>query len=276
MPAPPALPLPTPLPGGADWYRVEAVHDGLTLITEPFVDEFLRANLWLVRGDHQTLLIDAGLGVAPLRPLVSALLGADGSDGSDGSDETAGAAECAVVLTHGHLDHAGAAHEFAERWGHPADEVVEDRAISLLAAEHAAALGMPPEELEVDGDWLLSRRPDAGFDPRAYRQPAAPLTRRLADGERLDLGGTALEVLSLPGHTPGSIALYDADRRELFSGDVVYDDELLDSLPESDPAAYRRSLLRLRELPVELVHPGHGPDFGGERLVELIDAYLAR
>ena len=56
----------------------------------------------------------------------------------------------------------------------------------------------------------------------------------------------------------------------LFSGDVVYDGELLDDVVED----YVASMERLRRLPVCLVHGGHFPSFGGERYLELIDAYL--
>ncbi|WP_449281619.1 MBL fold metallo-hydrolase [Leucobacter sp.] len=251
-------PLP-PVTGIASWYRTEEERPGLIRITERFVDEFLQANLWLVRGEERAILVDCGLGIVPLLPLVRRLAGGD----------------CPVVLSHGHLDHAGAAHEFAERWGHGADDPRTERRLSLLTAEHRGDLGLPKDGIDGAGDWLLSGIPRPGYDPRAYRQRAAPLTRRLRDGERIDLGGTVLEVLHLPGHTPGSLALYDRDRGELYSGDVVYDDVLLDSLPESDPPAYERSLRRLRGIPVERVLPGHGATFGRTRLHEIIDAYSA-
>ena len=74
----------------------------------------------------------------------------------------------------------------------------------------------------------------------------------------------------MPGHSPGSIALWEAATGILFSGDVVYDGELLDDVIED----YVASMERLRRLPVRLVHGGHFPSFGGERYLELIDAYL--
>ncbi|MGD9606470.1 MAG: MBL fold metallo-hydrolase [Leucobacter sp.] len=254
----PLRPRPLPVVGSDRWYRVESDRPGLELITEPYVDKFLRANLWLIRGETASVLIDCGMGIVPIAPVLHSLTGA----------------ACPVILTHGHLDHAGAAHEFAERWGHADDEVLDTRRISLLASEHAAALGLSGDELEGVGEWMLSARPDPEYDPRDYRQPGSPLTRRLADGERIDLGGTVLEVLHLPGHTPGSLALYDRERAELYSGDVIYDGELLDSLPESDIGVYRRSLTRLRELPVHRVLPGHGSAFGQDHLHRIIDDYL--
>jgi glyoxylase-like metal-dependent hydrolase (beta-lactamase superfamily II) len=81
-------------------------------------------------------------------------------------------------------------------------------------------------------------------------------------------------VLHLPGHSPGSIGLWDATSGVLFSGDAVYDGPLLDELSNSDIAAYVATMRRLRELPVRVVHAGHEPSFGRERLVELCDGYL--
>ena len=61
----------------------------------------------------------------------------------------------------------------------------------------------------------------------------------------------------------------------LFSGDALYDGPLLDELDGCDIPAYVDTMKRLRELPVTVVHGGHEPSFGRERLVELCDAYLA-
>ena len=62
----------------------------------------------------------------------------------------------------------------------------------------------------------------------------------------------------------------------LFSGDAVYDGPLLDQLPESDITAYIQTMKKLRELPVDVVHGGHEPSFGRERLHEIIGAYLRK
>jgi hypothetical protein len=50
---------------------------------------------------------------------------------------------------------------------------------------------------------------------------------------------------------------------------------LLDRLEDSSIPDYVSTMKRLRELPVRVVHAGHDPSFGRERLVELVDAYLA-
>jgi len=84
----------------------------------------------------------------------------------------------------------------------------------------------------------------------------------------------AYQVLHVPGHSPGSIALWDAKSRTVFSGDAVYDGDLLDALYHSNPETYRLTLERLRRLDAEVVHGGHYPSFGKARLQEIVDAYL--
>lgn len=81
-------------------------------------------------------------------------------------------------------------------------------------------------------------------------------------------------MLHLPGHTPGSVALLEEHTGTLCSGDVVYDGHLLDDLPESDPAAYRRSLEVLARLDVAVVHPGHGRSFDRARLRHIVTRHL--
>jgi glyoxylase-like metal-dependent hydrolase (beta-lactamase superfamily II) len=92
----------------------------------------------------------------------------------------------------------------------------------------------------------------------------------------IDLGDRAFEVLHLPGHSPGSIGLWEAASGILFSGDAVYDGPLLDELEGSDVVAYVATMRRLRDLPVTVVHGGHEPSFGCERLVAICTDYLDR
>ena len=92
----------------------------------------------------------------------------------------------------------------------------------------------------------------------------------------IDLGNRVFEVLHLPGHSPGSIGLWQAATGIFFSGDAIYDRPLLDELPGSDIPAYLATMRRLAELPARVVHAGHDPSFDGVRLRELARAYLER
>jgi glyoxylase-like metal-dependent hydrolase (beta-lactamase superfamily II) len=158
--------------------------------------------------------------------------------------------------------------------------VHRDDADAVSNAEGFASLGIedyPPEELSgyEPPPSLLKALPWDEFDLASYAVTPVTPTRVVEDGDEIDLGDRRLEILHLPGHTPGEIGLWEADTRMLFSGDCVYESGvLLDELPESDVRAYVRSMIRLRDLPVRVVHGGHDDNFGRERLLELIDEYV--
>jgi glyoxylase-like metal-dependent hydrolase (beta-lactamase superfamily II) len=169
--------------------------------------------------------------------------------------------------------------EFDRRAAHPAeaDEIGTDRLTSVESAHFPDSAVGPYRDAgytipTLFLDAVPAQRPAATV--MAVR--AAPITRPLADGDVVDLGDRAFEVLHLPGHSPGSIGLWDAASGVLFSGDAVYDGPLLDGFSDSDVSAYGATMERLRDLPVEVVHGGHEPSFGRARLVELCDAYLRR
>lgn len=241
------------LPVVADWFAQEHVTDDLVCVYEPHAHPFVRGNIWWLRGDDRDLVVDAGLGVAQLRACVPAMFDRDPL----------------LVLTHAHLDHAGSACEFDDVAAH-AGEPLDGRG-SLHGARLAELLGLDAELPEL----LIDAVPEPDYDPSAYAIREVAVTRTLTDGDRIDVGGRGLSVVHLPGHTAGSIGLFDEHDGTLFSGDVLYDDVLLDTIDGADPTAYRDSMRRIRELDVRVVRPGHGSSFGRTRLVRLVDSYLA-
>jgi glyoxylase-like metal-dependent hydrolase (beta-lactamase superfamily II) len=245
-------------PDSSGWFRVTGTGGGITRIDEPGVDPLLRASIWHVRGRDRDLVVDSGLGVASLRAHLPALFERDPL----------------LVITHAHLDHLGGAHEFADRLGHAAEPLADPPPGSLHLEPLAAELGL---DLALAGpgrpDLLLSEWP-AGYDPERYQLRAAPAAQ-VSEGDLVDLGDRAFRVLHLPGHTPGSIGLLDEADGVLFSGDVVYDDVLLDELAGSSIADYCTTMSRLARLDVRVVHPGHGDSFGVAVLRRIAADYLA-
>lgn len=229
-----------------DWWQVESVSDGLSLISEPHITPFYRCNCWHVRGRDRDMLVDSGMGVVPLRawvPLVS---------------ERA----LTAVASHTHYDHIGCHHEFDDRAVHRAEA-------GLLAA---------PTRREILADYvrddIFTTLPPEPFESASYTVRPAPATRLLEDGDIIDLGDRHFEVIHTPGHSPGGIALWEAASGILFSGDIVYDGPLIEDTYHSDAADYHRSMLRLLDLPVRIVRGGHFPSYDGTRHREIIRAWL--
>ncbi len=236
------------LPVAGRWFETRTCADGVTLIWEPHVIPDIRCNIWHVRGRDRDLLLDSGMGLASLRAHVALV--------------TEKPLLC--VASHSHFDHVGGHHEFAERLIHPAE---------------AAILAKPDRHNTVLEDYvsadILTAAPWSGFDPARYVIRPAPPTRLIEDGDVVDLGDRRFQVLHLPGHSPGGIALWEENTGLLFSGDVVYDGALYDHLYHSVVDDYVVSMERLRRVPVRTVHGGHWDSFGRARYLELIDEYLA-
>jgi glyoxylase-like metal-dependent hydrolase (beta-lactamase superfamily II) len=121
-------------------------------------------------------------------------------------------------------------------------------------------------------DLIVRALPAADFDLAGWVTPGAEPTSLLVEGDVVDLGGRAFEVLHTPGHTAGSISLWEARSGTLFTGDAFYVD---DKLSWDDREAFLVSLERLRGLPAEVVHAGHGRTFAGDELRSAIDKELA-
>lgn len=232
------------------WFTTERISDNLYLITEPHYYWYNRANLWLIKGQTQDLLIDTGLGVSSLRHHIASLM-----------DKP-----LLAIASHIHFDHAGGMHEFDHRAIHAAE------AEALRSGNDYEALCTPEQ------GWVLEEHfeqlPHEGFTVTEYTLNAAEPTQILQEGDVLDLGDRAFEVLHLPGHSPGCIALYDPQNKDLFSGDVIYDGELLDELHCSHIPTYIQTYERLQNLPVETVYPGHYRVFGQARYHEIMSEYL--
>lgn len=240
------------------WFRSRAVDPSLDRIDEPHVHELLQANVWHLRGRDRDLIVDTGLGVASLRHHLPHLFERDP----------------VVVLTHAHLDHMGGAHEFAHCWAHPGDPFDVPPPGSLLLGPLADQLGICADNFGASDVALIDALPRDGYALDDYRlRPAADI-RWLREGMRIGLGDREFTVLHLPGHTESSIGLFDESDGTLFSGDVLYDDVLIDDCVGSDLSKYRTTMRRLIDLDVSVVNPGHGNRFDGIRMREIARRYL--
>ena len=254
------------LPIAADWFSLTWVTGRTAVLTEPHVDELLRAGIWYLRGRDRDLLVDTGNGIAALAPVLARLA------------RSGRTREIVCLCTHAHIDHIGGFHEFERRLLHPAEEELATHVrngVPLAPAmwsreilDQLAESGFVPPPVLVDAI------PYPGFDPIEFRPGRAAPTHFVQGGDEVDLGDRRFTVVDLPGHTPGSIGLIDHEERALISGDAVYDGGLIDTMPESDIAAYLKTMELLRRLDVDVVYPGHGWPFERSRLREIAEQYL--
>ncbi|CAN1722446.1 Hydroxyacylglutathione hydrolase GloC [Hyphomicrobium sp. 1Nfss2.1] len=151
-----------------------------------------------------------------------------------------------ILLTHGHIDHAGGAAELRERLG-----------------------GIPIEGPHVNERPLLDNLEKQG---EAYGVPARAVTpdRWLDEGETVSVAGHTFEVLHCPGHSPGSVVLVNRPQRFALMGDVLFQGSIgRTDLPLGNHEALMHSIrTKVMALPDEFVFIcGHGPmsSIGQER-----------
>ena len=245
------------------WFSRKSVDNDVTVLWEPYVTPFLRCNIWHIRGRNRDILIDTGMGICSLRDAARDLFEKD----------------LLAVATHTHYDHIGGFHEFEHCAVHRSE------ADGLLRPEEATLLrgGVPLNELsnlEAAGyvleDQFIQRVPHQDYDISGFQIKPSKPNWLLDDGDIIDTGDRHFQVMHLPGHSPGSIGLWEEATGTLFSGDAIYDGPLLDNLPGSNLDDYIQTMETLRRLEVKIVHGGHEHSFGQERFTQLIDAFLKK
>jgi glyoxylase-like metal-dependent hydrolase (beta-lactamase superfamily II) len=188
------------------------------------------SNVFLVENGRETVIVDAGMD-APADYVMDAL------------GKLLGAAKPkALVLTHRHIDHVGGAAAIARKYGcevmmheKDADAIIRGDRVST----GASMFGGSVEPLKV---------------------------RKLAEGDSI----AGMKIVHTPGHTIGSMCLYDSKSKSLISGDTVFRDGVGRwDLPTGSVKALHESVARLATMDVEGLYPGHGDavERGGSRFI---------
>ncbi len=175
-------------------------------------------------------IIDASFGPGPIRESI----------------QKRGLSPKALILTHAHVDHIAGVRELV-----------------------AAFPGLPVFIHEAESEWLLD--PELNLSVFSGTPVTAPkATRLLRDGDVLELGGIAWEVMHTPGHSPGSITLHAPQVAVAIVGDTLFSGSVgRTDFPGCSFEQLERSIrTRLYTLPLETrVLPGHGDatSIGAER-----------
>ena len=202
---------PIPLAKGRmadDYFAVEDLGNDTFAIGEP---RYYQQNYsYLILGQARAVLFDSGSGTRDISGVVRSLT----------------TLPVTVIVSHLHFDHLGGIAPFAD----------------------VAMIDLPETRADVSrGLFKPSRYEYMGFfDGRAA--PSLRVAEWLAPGSMIDLGGRTLRVLSTPGHTPSSVALFDASNRRLFIGDFIYPTTLYAFLPGASLSAYQATARTLLEM----------------------------
>ena len=231
------------------WFEVYEIRPGLFAIYEP--GQFEEVISYLIVGTEKALLFDTGLGIGDMRAVVAELT----------------ELEPIVVNSHTHYDHVGGNHQFETIYGAPTE----------YTTANARGHGHQDVAEFVGEGWIWKETPE-GFERDRYESKPFTITKTIADGEEIDLGGRKLEVLLRPGHAPDALCLLDRENRLLFIGDTFYTGALYAHLPGSEFAVYRETARRLAELrdEVDFLLPAHNePLVTSEYLDRMRDAFDA-
>jgi len=151
-----------------------------------------------------------------------------------------------ILLTHGHIDHAGA------------------------TADLAARLSIPIVGPQREDSFWIDQLPNQSRMFGFPHCPAFTPDRWLEDGDQVHVGNVTLDVLYTPGHTPGHICFFDRVARVAIVGDVLFAGSIgRTDFPRGDHDTLLRSIReKLWSLGDDVAFiPGHGPmsTFGEER-----------
>jgi glyoxylase-like metal-dependent hydrolase (beta-lactamase superfamily II) len=216
------------------WFEVYKIRPGVFAIYEPHQLEEVIS--YLIVGGNKALLFDTGMGISNIQAVVEGLTKLPVS----------------VLNSHTHNDHVGDNWRFSDLYGMDTDFT---RTNARGSKEDAQA--------ELAPDEICGSLP-AGFDAKAYATKPFHIAHWLHNGDKIDLGGRVLQVISVPGHTPDSIALLDERNGLLFTGDMFYAGPIYLYRPETDLDAYVVSMQKLAALAprLTLLLPAHNVPVG--------------
>lgn len=200
------------------WFQVYRISPGVFALYEPHQSEQTIA--YLILGTRKALLFDTGMGISNIRAVTAQLTHLP----------------VTVLNSHTHNDHVGGNWLFSSIDG-----------VDTPFSRQNALGSRQDAQSEITPDQICGALPQ-GFDPATYQTHPWTITTVIHEGDHIDLGGRTLTILFTPGHTPDALSLLDPAAGLLFTGDTFYPGTIWLYRPETDLAAYDRSIHRLAAL----------------------------
>ena len=153
-----------------------------------------------------------------------------------------------IIMTHTHLDHIGCLREFLDRGPHLEVWVHEDEARYLERGDDRLVFGNKMFESMIRSQYSV---PERFFEFK--------VDKKLKGGEILEIDGNKFKIIHVPGHSVGSIGLYDESRKIFLSGDTIYADGAIGryDLFSADPESLKKSLELIANLNIDILLPCH-------------------
>lgn len=193
-------------------FRVKEITDRIKRITMPFVCAYL------IEGNDRAMLIDTGWGFGDLKSYVDGL--------TDLPYE--------VILTHGHADHGGGSRQFDKVYLSSLDVNLEAHSCSMEVRERLISRFVSPKKYPMPiAELLQAQRSEA------YHE--------LHGGQHFDLGGLTLQLVFVPGHTQGSMAVIVLEEEIAIFGDACMNGTLLTQPSSTNVTEHLAGLIHLKE-----------------------------
>ena len=237
----------------ADGWGIPGIHG-------PWAGDELDGNVqgavYLIENGGEALLFDTGNRVP-------------GTDISMGPSiiekvESRGSQVKTIFVSHFHYDHTGNAAELKERWGaetvcHPIDRPIIEDPLIVTRAENVERFGLSPEELL--SDFNLAEGESLGLsDPAViekYWNFPVEIDREVGQGDIIKVGALDLEVIHLPGHSPGQIGIWNEETRSLYSADICHFPSPLVPYPIGNAQSHIDTLEKCKALAPDFMWEGH-------------------
>jgi len=218
--------------------EIKQLTDNIHLLRFDFTEQ-IRSHLYLIHDQNEAVLIDAHIGsmaekvietieeIIPLNQLKM------------------------VILTHGHMDHIGAC------------PLIEEKTDASIAIHIADA-----QYIEEPWTQFLTLYQDIGTTKLAYQDfltliggRGVKVTHPLHNGDKIKVGSIELQIIHTPGHSPGSICIYEPESKMMFTGDALIPSEWYSTMIGvfQDATKYIQSLERLSKMEIDMLCPGHEP-----------------